>query len=281
MKLVIDGGSTKADWTALTLDGTILFTTQTQGLNPEVLTKQEIVKRINKNSYLVKNKEQVSHLFFYGAGCGTDRMKFFLKEVLQSYFTKAKITVQEDTYAAIYATTPPNHQAIVCILGTGSNCSYFDGEKVHQKIESLGYIIMDDCSGNKFGKHLLRGYYYNKMPKKLQQQFETTYNTDPDFIKNKLYKEANPNAYLAKFAPFLIQNKTTDFCKTIIYNEITLFIENHIKQYTNYTQIPIHFVGSIAYYLKDELQELLHQNNITLGTVLKRPIDGLIAYHIN
>ena len=26
---------------------------------------------------------------------------------------------------------------------------------------------MDDCSGNRFGRQLLRGYYFNKMPKEL------------------------------------------------------------------------------------------------------------------
>jgi N-acetylglucosamine kinase-like BadF-type ATPase len=47
-------------------------------------------------------------------------------------------------------------KAIVSILGTGSNCSYFDGKELHQKVQSLGYIIMDDCSGNVFGKELIR-----------------------------------------------------------------------------------------------------------------------------
>jgi N-acetylglucosamine kinase-like BadF-type ATPase len=41
----------------------------------------------------------------------------------------------------------------VSILGTGSNCSYFDGKELHQKYNH-GYI-MDDCSGNVFGKELI------------------------------------------------------------------------------------------------------------------------------
>ena len=54
-------------------------------------------------------------------------------------------------------------------------------------------------------KNLIRRYYFNKMPKELAKEFEKEYNLDPDFIKNKLYKEPNPNAYLATFAKFLIQ----------------------------------------------------------------------------
>ncbi|ELM3649992.1 N-acetylglucosamine kinase, partial [Flavobacterium psychrophilum] len=207
MKLLVDSGSTKADWIAINDEGKILFTTQSLGLNPEVLTKEEIIKRLDGRFDISNNKDKVTQLFFYGAGCGTDRMKIFLAEVFQDYFQNAKTTVHEDTYAAVYATTPKNEKAIVCILGTGSNCSYFDGQVLHQKVQSLGYIAMDDCSGNRFGRHLLRAYYFNKMPANLAQEFETTYDIEPDAVKNNLYKEPNPNAYLATFAQFLIKHK--------------------------------------------------------------------------
>jgi len=139
---------------------------------------------------------------------------------------------------------------------------------------------MDDCSGNRFGRHLLRGYYFNKMPSELAREFEEEYIVEPDYVKNNLYKEPNPNAYLATFAKFLIKHKDTEFCKKFIKLEMEDFVENYIKQYENYKEIPVHFVGSIAFYLKDELQEILSQHSIILGNVLRRPIDGLIAYHI-
>ena len=207
-------------------------------------------------------------------------MRTFLSEVFKEYFPKALISVHEDTYAAVYATTPKDEKAIVCILGTGSNCSYFDGSMLHQKVQSLGYIAMDDCSGNQFGRQLIRGYYFNKMPKDLALKFESTYNLDADFIKNNLYKEPNPNAYLATFAKFLIENKETEFCKKIIFAAMEDFVENYIKQYENCKQVPIHFIGSIAFYLKDELQIVLTKHGLKLGNVLRRPIDGLIQYHI-
>ena len=280
MKLLVDSGSTKADWISIDKDGKVLFTAQTLGLNPEVLDKEEIINRLNDKFDISHNKNKVSHLFFYGAGCGTDRMRTFLSEVFKEYFPKALISVHEDTYAAVYATTPKDEKAIVCILGTGSNCSYFDGSMLHQKVQSLGYIAMDDCSGNQFGRQLIRGYYFNKMPKDLALKFKSTYNLDADFIKNNLYKEPNPNAYLATFAKFLIENKETEFCKKIIFAAMEDFVENYIKQYENCKQVPIHFIGSIAFYLKDELQIVLTRHGLKLGNVLRRPIDGLIQYHI-
>ena len=280
MKLLVDSGSTKADWIAIDDSGKVLFTTQTLGLNPEVLDKEEIINRLDDKFDISHNKDKATHLFFYGAGCGTDRMKNFLSDVFQLYFKNAAVVVHEDTYAAVYATTPKDAEAIVCILGTGSNCSYFDGKVLHQKVQSLGYIAMDDCSGNRFGRHLLRGYYFNKMPADLATEFEEEYNLDADYIKHNLYKEPNPNAYLATFAKFLIKHKDTEFCQKFIHREMESFVENYIEQFENCKKVPVHFVGSIAFYLKDELAAVLSKHGIKIGNVLRRPIDGLIAYHI-
>jgi len=280
MRLLVDSGSTKADWIAIDDDGKVLFTTQTLGLNPEILDAKEIIERLNDRFDILQNKDKATHLFFYGAGCGTDRMKIMLSQVFQNYFSNAIIDVREDTYAAVYATTPKGEQAIVSILGTGSNCSFFDGKVLHQKVQSLGYIIMDDCSGNVFGKELIRKYYFNKMPSELAVEFEKEYDVDADFIKNKLYKEPNPNAYLATFAKFLIQHKDHEFCKKIIFKGMKSFVKNYIRQFDNCKDVPVHFVGSIAFYLKDELQITFDKYEMKLGNVLRRPIDGLIAYHI-
>ena len=280
MKLLVDSGSTKADWIAIDDNGKVLFTTQSLGLNPEVLNKEEVISRLDDKFDISHNKDKVTHLFFYGAGCGTDRMKNFLTQLFEEYFKNAVVSVHEDTYAAVYATTPKDEEAIVCILGTGSNCSYFDGKMLHQKVQSLGYIAMDDGSGNRFGRHLIRGYYFNNMPEDLAKEFEEEYNLDADYIKANLYKEANPNAYLATFAKFIIKHKDNEFCKKIIKKELKSFTKNYIMQFDNCREVPVHFVGSIAFYLKDELTAMLNKYDIKIGNVLRRPIDGLIAYHI-
>ncbi|MFD0862471.1 N-acetylglucosamine kinase [Sungkyunkwania multivorans] len=280
MILIVDSGATKADWIALDDSGEQLFFTQTLGLSPEVLTREIINERLVNNFELYKHRREVSQLYFYGAGCGTQRMRKYLKRIFEEYFPEAQtIVVKEDTYAAIYATTKPMEQAIVCILGTGSNCSYFDGYELFQKVQSLGYILMDDCSGNYFGRQMLRDYYFHKMPHMLATKFSAEFNLDADAIKNKLYKEPNPNTYLAKFAKFLIQNKEEEYSQKLIKKGMQLFIDNYIRQYEQAEEVNIHFVGSISYYLKDELEEVLAANGLKLGLVRRRPIDGLMEYH--
>lgn len=279
MKLVVDSGSTKADWIALDENGSIQFTATTLGLNPEVLEREDVLYRIDQRFDISHNKDKVTHLYFYGAGCGTDRMKNFLTGVFKEYFTNAEIVVHEDTYAAVFATTPRNEKAIVCILGTGSNCSYYDGKELHQKIQSLGYLAMDDCSGNQFGRHLIRAYYFGKMPQELAKEFEKEYDLDADVLKHNFYKVPNPNAFLATFAKFLIKHKDHEFIRKIVLHDMQVFVDNYITQFDDCREIPVHFIGSIAYYLKEELEMVLNGNGLTLGNVYRKPIDGLINYH--
>ncbi len=279
MILIVDSGATKSDWIALAASGEQLFVTQTLGLSPEVLTREVIEDRLANNFELSKNSQEVRQLYFYGAGCGTDRMKTFLKGIFADFFPNAKAEVREDTYAAIYSTTKIGHQGIVCILGTGSNCSYYDGHQLFQKVTSLGYILMDDGSGNFFGRKLLRDYYFHKMPQDLGIRFAKEYELDADVIKDNLYKQPNPNTYLATFARFIIENKNHPYCRGVIYKAFQQFVNNYIMQFELATKVPIHFVGSIAHFLREELATVVERNDLILGVIRQRPIDGLVEFH--
>ena len=279
MILIVDSGATKSDWIALDEKGNQLFMTQTLGLSPEVLTRSVIEDRLANNFELSKNKELVSRLYFYGAGCGTDRMKMFLKEIFAEFFPNAKTEVREDTYAAIYSTTKIGQQGIVCILGTGSNCCYYDGNQLFQKVTSLGYIPMDDGSGNFFGRKLIRDYYFHKMPQALGIKFAKEYDLEADVIKENLYKQPNPNTYLATFARFIIENKEHSYCKGVIDKGFQQFVNNYIMRFELATKVPVHFVGSIAHYLKVELTTVLERNDLVVGVIRQRPIEGLVKFH--
>ena len=280
MILIVDSGSTKTDWIAINDKGEILFQTQTLGLNPQVLTDYIIEERIVNNYDLYQNRNSVTKLFFYGAGCGTEPPRIMIKVVFQEIFKSAEVLVKEDTFAAVYATAEINKESIVCILGTGSNCSYFDGVNVVQKITSLGYILMDDGSGNYFGRQLLRDYYFNRIPEITAKKFEKNFDLNAETIKDHLYKKPNPNTYLAKFARFLIENKDIDYSQKVIRKGMDQFIKRQILQFPNAKELPIHFTGSISYYLQEELTKALMKHGLKAGNVIRRPIDGLLKYHI-
>ena len=147
MILIVDSGSTKTDWIAIDRGGKILFETQTLGLNPQVLTNHILKERIVNNFELYKFRKEVEEIHFYGAGCGTKPPRILIKNVFSDIFKNCnEFSIKEDTYAAIYSTSEENSKSIVCILGTGSNCTYFDGKNIDQRVISLGYILMDDAS---------------------------------------------------------------------------------------------------------------------------------------
>jgi len=279
MIFIVDSGSTKTDWIALDNSGEVLFSTQTLGLNPQVLPSTILMERIINNYDLYQNREKVSHIYFYGAGCGVDSPANRIEKVFSEIFTSSNFSILEDTYAAVYSTTQYNDPAIVCIMGTGSNCTYFDGKQIEQRITSLGYVLMDEASGNFYGKQLIRAYYFGTMSDALAEKFKDQYDLSPDVIKENVYRRENPNTYLAKFAKFIIENKEVPEMKTIIKDGLQRFISHQILQFEEAKNLPIHFIGSIAFYLKDEIYESLKKNGLHLGNVVKRPIDGLVEHH--
>jgi N-acetylglucosamine kinase-like BadF-type ATPase len=284
MILITDGGSTKCDWIAIDDTGKRLAEKiRTKGLNPAILTEKKLKKIISGSEELMRFKSEVTHVFFYGAGCGTEKPRTMLTHVLQYLFLNAQIEVQEDTMAAVRASVNhKNEAAVVCIMGTGSNCSYYDGKNLEQRVLSLGYTLMDDASGNYYGKQLIRDYYFKKMPQTIRLAFEHKYNLEADFIKYNLYKQANPNAYLAGFAEFMFLNKDSDYIKNLIKSGFRLFTENMIMQFKEeLKQCPVHFAGSIAYFSKEEILEVAEEYGFEVGNFIRRPIDGLVEYHIN
>ncbi|RDK87009.1 BadF/BadG/BcrA/BcrD ATPase family protein [Marinirhabdus gelatinilytica] len=286
MILFTDGGSTKCDWVLLDDSRDVVLKTRTLGLNPAVTGEEELQQRVKDNAKLMEFASKVSKLDFYGAGCGTQKPSAVLKKVLQDIFTEASVSVFEDTLAAVYATT--RAPGIVCILGTGSNSSYFNGEMVRNATPSLGYSVMDEASGNYFGKQLLRDYFYKKMPAEIASEFEARFQLDPDEIKTNLYKKPNANRYLASFAEFIflpietredqLKNSESYFYK-LLEKGIEEFIECRILTYKESADVPIHFVGSIAYFSTTLLKKCFKTYNLQLGSIVRRPIDGLITYY--
>ena len=138
---------------------------------------------------------------------------------------------------------------------------------------------MDDASGNYFGRQMLRDYYFNRIPEETAIKFNREFDLDAETIKDNLYKQPNPNTYLATFAKFLIQNKDSDYGQSLIKRGFDLFIERQILQFENAKEVPIHFVGSISFYLKNELKRSLSNYGLQAGNIIRKPIDGLLEFH--
>ena len=278
MILIADGGSTKADWIAINSKKEEAFRVRTLGLNPAVVPEVELENRIVNMFQLMHVKEEVTEIFFYGAGCGTPIPTAILKNTLETIFVNATVVVAEDLLAAVYAATGKD-PAIVCILGTGSNSCYFDGKDLQMLAPSLGYILMDEASGNYFGKKLIVDYFYKKMPNDIRLKFEKEFDLDADQLKKHIYREANPNMFLATFAKFMFDFKEEKYVKRLIKKGFQEFFKYRILPYHLGQETPIYFIGSIAHYFRDILEKVAAKNNLKITGVIQRPIDNLVAYH--
>ena len=278
MILIADGGSTKADWIALDANKDEVFRVRTKGLNPAVVPEEILRERIINTYQLYHNKDEVTEVYFYGAGCGTDEATLILKKIFESIFTNASVVVEEDLLAAVYAAAGGS-PAIVAILGTGSNSCYFDGKEVITNSVSLGYILMDEASGNYFGKRIIRDYFFKRMPEHMMRKLENDYNLEPDHIKFNLYRQPNPNTYLATFAKFMFEYKDEEYIKDLMRSGYEVFFESRILPYKKGPETPIYFIGSIAHYFSDLLDEVAANHGLKITGIIQRPIDNLLEYH--
>ncbi len=278
MILVADSGSTKCDWIAVNKEGFQSDKISTMGFNPFFHSADFIAGKVNESEQLVKLSEKIEKIFFYGAGCSSIEFKEIVKNGLSKIFVNAQIFVDHDLAGAVYATTPEN-AGISCILGTGSNSCYFDGKEIYEAVPALGYILGDEGSGSYFGRQLLRLFLYKELPSHLHKAFEDRFNLKKQEIFENVYMKPHANVYLASFMRFLSDARDDDWVRKFMYKGFSEFITIHVWKFKNYKEVPVHFVGSIAYYFQDLLKHEAKIHHLNVGEIVKQPVQNLVAYH--
>jgi glucosamine kinase len=278
MKLIIDSGSTKADWVFLKGKEAVQFTSA--GLNPCFLKREEMVFIIRQSFPGDIDKSSVSEIFFYGAGCAEEAQKAEVNKVFASIFTSAQIYVYIDSMAAVVSTCG-NKPGIACIIGTGSNSVFFDGDDIQPNNYGLGFILADEGAGTYLGKKIITHYLYGILPDDLQTDFANDYSLTRDEVISNCYNKPQPNAWLASFSKFLYKHKTHPWVRNTISEGFDEFMHLFVMNYPAYQKYPTHFIGSIAYLYSDLLEVVAKANQINLGKVIQKPMDGLIEYYLN
>lgn len=278
MVLVADSGSTKCDWKLTDLDGNHIEDFNTMGFNPFFHNEVIIANAIKQNQSLYKCAPDVTHVFYYGAGCSTQNYKDIVKRALKQIFENASVLVEHDLAAAAYATAE-GKPCISCILGTGSNAAYFDGNEVHEFNTGLGYILGDEGSGSYFGKLLLSNYLYRKLPQEIHDALYKKFGLTKDIIFENVYNRPHANVYLAGYVRFLADFKDHPYVQNMLKEGMKKFFEVNILHQEMAKDVPIHFVGSVAYYYQESIYQAANELGLTIGNIVRKPIDGLVKYH--
>ncbi len=279
MIIIADSGSTKTDWRLVDPSGQQTYF-ESKGLNPYHLSTYELNQELSLCFENLASSENVKQIYFYGAGCADAFHCGKIEQALHNRFTEAIIEVYSDMLGAARACC--GHQAgITCILGTGSNSCLYDGHQITDNVPALGYLVGDEGSGTHLGKKLLRAYFYRALPPDLEKAFDLKYPEGKQAIKTAIYSQEKPNVYLASFTTFLSEQIENPFIEQLVYESFYEFLVCHVKKYEGYTNLPIHFIGSIAYHFEAQLKKLFKHNNLQLGKIIQKPIVELVAYHKN
>lgn len=280
-KIVADSGSTKTDWVIINENAGILEKIKTIGFNPYFQTSEFIYKEVFKEFSKSKlDFSKVVEVHYYGSGCSSKERNKVILDGLQLKFINAKIFINHDLIAAARATLG-NSNGIACILGTGANsCVWKDSDEV-ANIASHGYIFGDEGSGSYLGIKLLKLYLSDKMNNELKAEFDQKYSLTKDQILNSTYKEKGPNVYLASFASFYKENLHHQVLRDIIYQGFKEFFEIRVVPYPDYVNHKLGFVGSIAFYYREILEEVAKDYKMEIAKITNRPIEELTAFHSN
>ncbi len=276
MILIIDSGSTKTEWATTNKNNNYSQSIKTDGINPYYQSLEEISTLIN-DQFSLKQKS-FEKIYFYGAGCNNNDKKLIIEKALLSNFKTNHLVIDSDLMAACHASCG-NSSGIVCILGTGSNSCLFNGKNIQQHIAPLGFILGDEGSGANLGKSLIADILKNQLSPSTIKLFYNNYNITEAEILDNVYKKPFPNRYLAKFTSFMSQHIQIKEIENIVLDSFKLFIERNLLQYQNLTKQELHFTGSIAFHFNKQLTEALNKYNLTIKSINKSPIDGLIKFH--
>ena len=273
--LIADSGTTKTDWSVVN-DGRLVDTICTKGMNPYFQSGKEINDEIG--SVLIPQIDDATFdaIYFYGAGCVFDKVDI-MRDAISTFIKDSEINIYSDLLAAAHSTCG-REAGIACIMGTGSNSCFFDGQDIVKNVPPLGYILGDEGGGATLGRLLVSDVLKEILSKYLREEFFEQFKLTQAEILDRVYKRPFPNRFFASLSPFLYEHIDVPEIRSIVVNNFISFLTRNVMQY-DYKKYAVNFVGSVAYHYKDTLMEAAEVVKVRIGKILKSPMDGLVDYY--
>tara|TARA_B100001093_G_C26845873_1_gene1022751 strand:+ start:1947 stop:2789 length:843 start_codon:yes stop_codon:yes gene_type:complete len=278
MKLVVDSGSSKADW-AIISQGKVLSCFQTKGFNPLFFSEIEMKQFLLDHKKININIGHIRQVYFYSPGFSHIDSRKLLHNTLESVFKESRIYIESDLLAAcrsVYRSQP----LFVSILGTGSNTAFYDGKSVQKISPSLGYILGDEGSGASLGSILIKDYLRNQLPKDIYIHFSKAHSISLERVLSSVYQEEYPNRFLASYVPFLREHIAHDYIQSILKKEFQKYFELQVLLHPLHSDFPISFVGSVAFFFEDILRQIALENGLKVSEIIQSPINNLLEFHM-
>jgi N-acetylglucosamine kinase-like BadF-type ATPase len=280
MIIIADGGSTKTNWCLVTEEGKKVYF-NTEGYNPYFSSTAYIVQSLMENLPSDLEKNEITEVNYYGAGCSTDEMRKIVADAMKAVFTKARVYIGHDLLAAARALLGTN-EGFAAILGTGTNTCIYNGREVISNIDSGAYILGDEGSGCYIGKKLLIDYLRGYMPEPVRKLFWETFKLTPDDVNEQVYTQPRANRFCASFSKFVYDNNVhIEYSRNLVRTSFEDFFRNLVVHYPNYQKYTFNCIGSVGYNFRNVLEEIVTENGMVVGNIIRSPIDNLVKYHLD
>ncbi len=274
MKLIIEAGSTKTQSRLLDGQNVIVKSCDSAGINP--VTDPNYTDALSELINLYR-KYSIGEIYYYGSGCIGPAVNDQISGILQQQLCLDHTEVHDDLYGTARATAG-DAPGLAVIMGTGSIIGYSDGTQITDKLASGGYLLGDEGSGFAIGRELMTRYIRSALPKDDMNIICDQIKIGTTSFIAQLYQQPNPRKYLASFTP-LVNKIKPDTRSAILNKAFSTHVENMITpMYEKYGVSP-HYVGSIAFYFRTYIEEILAKFDILAGSFHREAIDGLVQYH--
>ncbi len=277
MKLIADSGGTKTSWCGISDSGQTEII-PTIGLNPNFVTEETLRDVLSDRVLTEVKTRDIEEIWFYGAGCAGKAMENRIKNAFRLVLPLTRTYVFSDLLGAARGLLG-TRKGFVCMIGTGSNSGYYDGQTVLYNVPPLGFILGDEGSGAYMGKRILADFLRGIMPPGLSEKFREIYGTEKEDIVSHVYRGIFPSKFIGGFVQFLNDNIEEDYCKELVKTSFEEFVTRNLRLYkvSGITEIAV--TGSVAWNFRVILDEVLRKSGFIIATIARDPIEGLIRFH--
>ena len=286
MLIIADAGATKCAWKFVDDRGQVVTDLAVVGIN-FAHQAGRLREALDPAAYQAleaafRDHPGVRSIFFYGAGVivGPDGSLPDSLQGLAAFFRTwcpgAKVEYASDLLGAARAVCQRG-RGIAAILGTGSNSCFYDGEKIVRNVRSGGFILGDEGGGASLGRQFMADFLKGLVPEPVSGEFAAAFPVDYLTVVREVYRGERPAAYLASFAPWILERYgRCDYVTALVEDNFRSFVRRCIRQYE---AAPVGIVGGFAKANEAILRKVFAAEGVAVSTILADPTEGLIRYH--
>ncbi len=95
------------------------------------------------------------------------------------------------------------------------------------------------------------------------------------------YTQPRANRFCASFSKFVYDNNVhIEYSRNLVRTSFEDFFRNLVTHYPNYQKYSFNCIGSVGYNFRNVLEELVVENGMVVGNIIRSPIDNLVKYHL-